>query len=325
MNSVGVRPLFVMGCPRSGTTLMRELLNNHPSIALPNSEFQILPRVLKRYGFNAMLSKEDLTDYVKIISKSAFYQNESDNKNVAGLRSILRPGISIEEAILETFLYFCPAPPSGNVCYAGDKTPDSLFIHRDIIKRFSDAKIIVMLRDPRDVLVSMSAAWSKSYQRGAKKWKECWWELSQLQSGWASQVHVVRYESLIENPGLELKKACDFLELSYIEDMSQSLTGRERMGRAAGAKSIVSGNSGKYREVLSTAELSAIESFLQRELDASGYASVAEKDRASITYRMNRIYFIRDSILAFKRPIQERGLLSGVNYRLKQILARCLG
>lgn len=68
-------PLFIVGMPRSGTKLLRSLLNNHSKISIPNSETEILPywaTYWKEYG--------DLTDfanfekfYEKVRQSSFFY------------------------------------------------------------------------------------------------------------------------------------------------------------------------------------------------------------------------------------------------------------
>src|SRR5690606_37383780 len=42
MNESG-RPIFIVGFPRSGTKLLRALVNNHPAIFIPASETECLP------------------------------------------------------------------------------------------------------------------------------------------------------------------------------------------------------------------------------------------------------------------------------------------
>ena len=59
MSDAGVSPVFVVGCPRSGTTLLRLMLNAHPRLAIPpESHFiPLVARVRRRYerpgGFDA--------------------------------------------------------------------------------------------------------------------------------------------------------------------------------------------------------------------------------------------------------------------------------
>ena len=43
-------PLFIVGLPRSGTKLLRSLLNNHPEIGIPGAESQFLPYLYRRWA-----------------------------------------------------------------------------------------------------------------------------------------------------------------------------------------------------------------------------------------------------------------------------------
>ena len=51
-------PLFVLGAPRSGTKLLRALLNNHPDVSLGN-EGNFVPRLVKQFGLGADLSRPE--------------------------------------------------------------------------------------------------------------------------------------------------------------------------------------------------------------------------------------------------------------------------
>jgi len=59
-------PIFIVGMPRSGTKLLRSLLNNHSRIALPEYETEILP-----YWAQHWHEYGDLTDFVRF---EAFYR-----------------------------------------------------------------------------------------------------------------------------------------------------------------------------------------------------------------------------------------------------------
>ncbi|MBI4602227.1 MAG: sulfotransferase, partial [Planctomycetes bacterium] len=43
-------PLFVVGAPRSGTKLLRDLLNQHPRIGIPVAETHFIPGLVRRHG-----------------------------------------------------------------------------------------------------------------------------------------------------------------------------------------------------------------------------------------------------------------------------------
>ena len=43
-------PVFIVGMPRSGTTLMRALLNQHPRVSLALTESHFIPYFIKSFG-----------------------------------------------------------------------------------------------------------------------------------------------------------------------------------------------------------------------------------------------------------------------------------
>uniref|UniRef100_UPI00281255E6 sulfotransferase n=1 Tax=Streptomyces alfalfae TaxID=1642299 RepID=UPI00281255E6 len=45
------RPVFLLGCPRSGTTLLQLMLHAHPRIALPPENRFVLPAYERRLAF----------------------------------------------------------------------------------------------------------------------------------------------------------------------------------------------------------------------------------------------------------------------------------
>lgn len=66
-------PLFIIGLPRSGTKLLRALLNNHPDVSL-GGEGRFIPSTVKRFGIDADVSQRELWQAVyKKISRQVFF------------------------------------------------------------------------------------------------------------------------------------------------------------------------------------------------------------------------------------------------------------
>ena len=70
-----INHVFIVGVPRSGTTLMRDLLSRHPQVAMPQDEFQLIPFLIKRFGLKAVLDDTDVDRYLAILKRSAFYHH----------------------------------------------------------------------------------------------------------------------------------------------------------------------------------------------------------------------------------------------------------
>ena len=45
-------PIFIVGMPRSGTKLIREILNRSDDVFIPHSESVFIPYLVKKYGLN---------------------------------------------------------------------------------------------------------------------------------------------------------------------------------------------------------------------------------------------------------------------------------
>lgn len=64
--------LFIIGMPRSGTKLLRTILNNHSKIYIPDIEIVLIPRFIAKYGLG-QLSKEDVQNVINELKRSIFF------------------------------------------------------------------------------------------------------------------------------------------------------------------------------------------------------------------------------------------------------------
>ncbi len=68
-------PLFIVGLPRSGTKLMRTLLNQHPNISLTLAESHFIPYFLKTFGEEPNLQEPSrLARFLKHFRRATFYK-----------------------------------------------------------------------------------------------------------------------------------------------------------------------------------------------------------------------------------------------------------
>lgn len=50
------KPIFISGMPRSGTKLLRDILNNHSKISIPDSETHFIPEFIRAFGMEYNLN-----------------------------------------------------------------------------------------------------------------------------------------------------------------------------------------------------------------------------------------------------------------------------
>jgi hypothetical protein len=100
----------------------------------------------------------------------------------------------------------------------------TLNIHRHIDRLralLPEARIIHMLRDPRDVARSaIGMGWAAGLYDGVDHWLETEYGWSGIAAGLApDRVFELRYEALLADPARELARVCGFLGLAYDPDM----------------------------------------------------------------------------------------------------------
>ena len=189
--------VFLVGFPRSGTTLLENVLAAHPNV-VALEEKPCLERVADPY----LASSESLERLARISSAEAVRQRDAYWSCVRGY------GID----------------PRGKVFI--DKMPLASVQLPVIAKLFPDARILFAVRDPRDVVLSCfrrrfgmnPSMYELLTLEGAAQFYDAVMQLSELYRGLLSLPrHIVRYESLVEDFDGTARAACDFLGLEWDE------------------------------------------------------------------------------------------------------------
>src|SRR4051794_27962840 len=136
------RPIFpfVVGCSRSGTTLLRALLDAHPLLAVPpESHFAVAPR-LRRLGRDPWF-------------------------RLWGIEPPDLRGLDVADAVRAVFAAYAAA--QGKPRYA-DKTPHYVSHLPLLAERFPEARFVHVVRDGRDVALSLlEVPWGPDDVEGA--------------------------------------------------------------------------------------------------------------------------------------------------------------
>jgi len=197
---------FVVGVARSGTTLLRSLLDAHPDMAIP-TETQWFAGVI-----GVMLRNPgDVRGIVKEIRLSPnWLEREVRNgvlKNILKLHEQSNPGNTIRR------IYAAYAAKHGAKRY-GDKTPRHSNFMADISKILPEARFVHIIRDGRDVALSLREVWwgTKDIRRAACTWINTIREARQ-QAQELPHYMEVRFHELVENPDKVLRDIGAFLEI----------------------------------------------------------------------------------------------------------------
>jgi hypothetical protein len=211
-------PIFVLGAQRSGTTLVRLILNAHPLIAIPEEATFLMPFLCRKClkGRITGTRLQNLVAYLRLNPQFRLwnYDNSGFLNELAGSR-----GISLRELVEGLFGSYCRS--EGKAVW-GDKTP-SFFRKVDILSElFPEAKFIHIVRDGRDVFES----WRRiDPTKGnpavtALDWSYKIWRIERsLRNVPEERKITVRYEDLLSDPENTVKALCRLIGVAYYEAM----------------------------------------------------------------------------------------------------------
>ena len=213
------RPIFVVGCPRSGTTMLQLMLHAHPRIAIPPETRFLLAAYHRRAAFGDLTDAARRSGLARYIVESAQFEDLGlDGDEVT--RAIVAGPPTLGSAFGVVFRMY--SARFGKPRW-GDKRP--LYLrHLPAIRRlFPDAQIVNIMRDGRDCVASLKETpWKPSeFDTLVDYWtRSADASLLAARRYPADVYHQVRYEDLVADPEPHLRRICAFLGEDYDPAMS---------------------------------------------------------------------------------------------------------
>jgi Sulfotransferase family len=208
-------PLIVLGVRRSGTTLLRVVLDRHSELAIPDESY-FVPQLAGRQR-----SSIDVDAFVDDLRRIRTLRDW--DVSVEDVRARLRPGMPLGEAIAAVYETY--AADLGKSRW-GDKTP-MYMQHLPLLERlWPDALYVHLIRDGRDAAVSFltmpEGIVTKTWAHPATAADfACQWR-SEVKAARALGGRVgsdryleVRYEALVADPPAEIERICAFAGLTF--------------------------------------------------------------------------------------------------------------
>lgn len=288
---MNTRPVFfVIGSPRSGTTLLRNLLRSHPHLAVaPESHF--VPILYRAIG-----DPTDERSRRRLITRVL---------NTHWVRSWGVPmrlsdfdGCTTFRDIIER-LYRVAAGEKRN-CRQGDKTPGYAREIPTLDRIFPEAQFIHIIRDGRDVALSLSHVW---FGHRHAYTAACYWRDHVLEARrdgaplGPGRYLEVRYETLLRETEQTMRTVCEFLGEPFdprvlVPAESRRMRSRRPTSRAPKMIShteIVPVNHDKWRTLMSREDLEIFETAAGDLLAELGYERVTRGRRIG---RFRRAYWV---------------------------------
>ena len=234
--------LFIVGCPRSGTTLLQRMLDQHPELAVANDS-HFIPVPLRRAKEKTSLPlSADIVN--KVRSYRRFHRLRLTDSQIAQAAAG-----AVTYADFVGALYDQYAMERGKRL-GGEKTPDYCKRIALLHGLFPEAKFVHIVRDGRDVALSaMQWANGKKGPGRFHLWQEqpvavcaLWWS-KMVAAGRREGARLgpelyreIRYEELVARPDVVLRGVTDFLGLAYAGRMLEFHRGKQRFASSLSAK-----------------------------------------------------------------------------------------
>lgn len=229
------RIIFVVGNSRSGTTMMGRVMGGHGDVFTFN-ELHFFEQLWAPTAEPTELDTREARDLLSVLisyQRDGYYGSHKPWQYLDESEQVLRAidGPITAPAVFQAYLDHESAAHGKTI--GCDQTPRNLYYLEELISLYPKARFVVMVRDPRDVLLSQKNRW-KRRKLGAKGTP--WWNALRTWAGyhpetisllWRSgvaagdrfgddpRVCVLRFEDLLNEPETELKRVCETVGLDY--------------------------------------------------------------------------------------------------------------
>ena len=217
--------------------MMGRILGNHQSI-FTFKELHFFGTIWTNHSDSILDRKQqiDLLSRLLCIQKNGLFQQHNIlDFNVRASAILANKNVSSALSIYELFL--AEITLDKECLIACDQTPKNIYYLNEILSYFPNAKVINMVRDQRDVLISQKNKWKRRFLGAsaiplseairsyinyhpilsAKIWNsslECTEKFANN-----SRVRLVRFEDLLVEPIRIVKELCEFLEIEFYQEM----------------------------------------------------------------------------------------------------------
>jgi hypothetical protein len=289
--------IFIGGIPRSGTSLMRDIVGAHPDVAMFPSELPLWRVIAVEFAGQAPARRDvqarlvgALVNHPRVSQAGIILDGEAILNALADERVV-----TVGSVFAHTMRQY--ARQQGRPRW-GVKDPLTEFHADRIFEELPRATFVHMIRDPRDVVTSQRGMWGAAAQHVVST-TDAWRRsaaLARRRAGTRGYV-AVRYEDLVADPAAVVRRVCEALGLTYRPEMLER-SWRPRSWRVswdpelAGRHDIFQGAVARHARQLHDADACFIQLRAGREMARWGYAerrvALTARDRGRIVLRFTQ-------------------------------------
>jgi LPS sulfotransferase NodH len=206
---MSVSAVFIVGMPRSGTTLLSTMLDAHSDLSISPETHFFTKCPVATHGLSPWVRDEAFR----------FLENQSGVQDMALPEEVwtaLRDSAGSAPSDVFAALLRAYADRAG-ASVSGEKTPDHLAHVPEMAERFPGARFVAITRDPRDVYLSQKPmTWNRdTIVETAWTWRRYAKQVQTYRSAFAGRFYDLRYEDLLARPADELAALCTFLGVPF--------------------------------------------------------------------------------------------------------------
>jgi hypothetical protein len=316
-----VTPFFIVGSGRSGSTLLRLMLDSHSRIAIP-PETWYLSALLEAFPRDRPLREDEISAAVAMMTSHHAWPDIG--LDTAELRRRVASLSAVRLRDLVEIVYRWHMEVEGKSRW-GDKTPVYIEIVPALAAMFGDAKFIHLIRDGRDVAKSFQRQrWVAPGMHGYAGYTREWLRAVELDRKLSrtplnERILRVRYEDLVLHPEATLRRICTFIDEGFEDQMllwrgkvEKAIPTRQKSFHSSLSRDMHPSDVGRWKREMTPREIFVAESLIGKQLSHFGYERRYRSKLWSPLLAATRVY------------CQSALSAAGLQRRVRSLFGRCL-
>lgn len=295
---------FIIGRPRSGTTMLRTLLDANKYTSIPLESRVIISLHLKFCSVKKWDKIQLIKFYDAIFEQLKIDSWTIDHKQLKKDILTLGKDATFQRLIKLIYLNYTSFFEKKEILILGDKNPIYSYLIsylKILLELFPEAKIIHLTRDYRDHYLSMQKVDFETLNHLSMvcyRWKYSFNKVSGLMKNRPKQYYFIRYEDLVKNPEKEMIAICKFLNIDFHNSMLKYYEIKDKVLATYSEEDIMQYHSslfhpinsnyvGKWKQKLTLQEIYLADSIVGKAGLDAGYERVLKKDK--LAYKVKNL------------------------------------
>jgi hypothetical protein len=226
---MGVPFFFILGRPRSGTTLLKMLFDAHPNVKIP-PELPIFLPLYQKFKHIKTWDKEQILAFIDHVFQPGVFKNRIQ-ENLKIDRALFTEDLlklentcTIQDLLIKLNEHSFSIFPKQEILLVGDKNPVYSVYMKRLINIFPKAWFICIIRDYRDNYVSLKNLQEVILEAPVLTLQIARWVyVTKLflacQNRFPDRFYLIRYEDLVTKPQESFRELCAFLSIPYAPEV----------------------------------------------------------------------------------------------------------